>query len=122
MAVGDMKYKFMDLDNNEQEIVIPAEVLRKGKRAGMNNRQTIMKYAYDQGFNVEKPKEVEKKTTSKKRTRKPNETKANLIKVLQESLQAMGETNIINPERQVQVVIDGVTYEFTLVQKRAPKQ
>lgn len=121
MAVGDMKYKFMDLDNNEQEIVIPAEVLRKGKRAGMNNRQTIMKYAYDQGFNVEKPKETEKKTTSK-RTRKPNEIKANLITTLQESLQAMGEVNVINPERQVQVVIDGVTYEFTLVQKRAPKQ
>jgi hypothetical protein len=121
MAVGDMKYKFTDKAGAEQEVEIPAEVLRKGKRAGKTNRQTILEYAADQGFDVDVPQVASKKKTSK-RTRKPNKTKADLIDRLSAAMSDVGEVNIVNPERQVQVVIDGTVFEFTLVQKRAPKQ
>lgn len=123
MAVGDMKYKFTDNTNTEVEIMVPADVLRKGKRAGLTNRETIMKYAFENGYNVDKPAET-KKTTKKgaaKRTRKPNDTKLQLMKTLEEALAGVGETNVVNPERQLQVTIDGKIFEFTLVQKRTPK-
>lgn len=120
MAVGDMKYKFTDLDNEMQEIVIPADVLRKGKRAGKTNRQTIMEYAFEQGFNVPKPEPTTKKTKTK-RTRKPNETKGALMEALRGAMIDLGEVIVVNPERQLQVIIDNTTYEFTLVQKRVQK-
>ena len=124
MAVGDMKYKFTDNTNTEVEIMVPANVLRRGKRAGLTNRETIMKYAFENGYNVDKPAETKKATAKKgaaKRTRKPNDTKLQLMQTLQEALAGVGETNVVNPERQLQVTIDGKIFEFTLVQKRAPK-
>ena len=120
MAVGDMKYKFTDKAGAEQEVMVPAEVLRKGKRAGKTNRQTILEYAADQGFDVDVPKPTPKKTS--KRTRKPNKTKADLIDRLSATLSDVGEVNVVNPERQVQVTIEGTVFEFTLVQKRSQKQ
>jgi hypothetical protein len=120
MAVGDMKYKFTDQAGAEQEVMVPAEVLRKGKRAGKTNRQTILEYAAEQGFDVDVPQATPKKTS--KRTRKPNKTKADLIDRLSATLSDVGEVNVVNPERQVQVTIEGTIFEFTLVQKRSQKQ
>ena len=121
MAVGDMKYKFVDLNGEEQEIVVPAEVLRKGKRAGMTNRETIMKFAFENGYAVQEPQTKKKAKSTTKRTRKPNDKKKMLIDRLADSIGELGSVNIINPERQVQIDIDGTIFEFTLVQKRASK-
>jgi hypothetical protein len=122
MAVGDMKYKFVDNNGEQQEIVVSGEELRAGKRAGKTNRQVLMEKAYSAGYAVDKPEETPKKTTGRGRAHKPNETKADLINRLSDAMQKVGDVNVINPERQLQVVIDGVTFEFTLVQKRAAKK
>lgn len=120
MQVGDLKYKFTDLNGEQQECVIPATEIRSGRRQGLSNKQAIMKYLFENGYAVEKVDvKMEKKT--RKSTRKPNETKAALIKQLQDAMASNGEVVVINPERQLQVVIDGTTYEFTLVQKRGKK-
>lgn len=120
MAVGDMKYKFTDNDGQIQELEIPATVLRSGKHRGLNNRQTIMEYAFKQGFNVDEPK-IEKKnsnTKTKARSRKPNEVKRMIIDKIQDAIQDLGEINVLNSERQIQIEINGNLYEVTLVQKR----
>lgn len=121
MAVGDMIYKFTDLDGVPQELVVPATVLRSGKKRGLSNRETIMEYAFNEGFAVTQPEASPKKTKSTSRKRQPNEKKRLLIERLVQSVSDLGEINVINPERQVQVSLDGQMFEFTLVQKRAPK-
>ena len=120
MVIGGMRYGFTDNNGVEQTIEIPADVIRAGKRAGKTNRQTILEYAAEQGFEVDVPETAAKKMT--KRTRKPNKTKADLIERLAAAMSDAGDVNVINAERQVQVVIDGTVFEFTLVQKRAPKK
>lgn len=121
MAVGDMHYKFIDKDGKTQEVDIPAEVLRKGKREGLSNRETMMRFCADQGFNVDAPKAKSK--SKRKPTRKPDEQKQSIINVLTEAMRMQGnvEINIINAERQFQITIDGNLYEVTLVKKRQPK-
>lgn len=121
MVIGGMRYGFTDNNGVEQTVEIPADVIRAGKRAGKTNRQTILEYAAEQGFEVDVPKTAAKKKTTK-RTRKPNKTKADLIERLAAAMSDAGDVNVVNPERQVQVVIDGTVFEFTLVQKRAPKK
>ena len=124
MAVGDLRYKFTDNSGNPVEIDVPAAVLRAGKKNGFTNRETIINYAYEQGgydvTPIEKKADDKKKTTH--RTRKPNEQKKKLIDILANAMIDEGVVNIINPERQVQVEINGVTFEFTLVQKRTSKK
>lgn len=120
MAVGDMKYKFTDNDGVLQEVEIPAAVLRSGKHRGLTNRQTLMEYAFKQGFNVDEPK-IEKKTpttNTKARSRRPNDTKRAIISKIDDALQELGTTNVLNVERQIQVEIGDNLYEVTLVQKR----
>lgn len=122
MNIGDLKYTFTNLDGAEETVVVPAEVMREGKRAGLNTKLAIQKYLYDLGKIAEDPTEgvdTTKPATQRKRTRKPNDTKAALITAVTNVLATeFGAVNVVNPERQVQVVIDGKTYEFTLVQKR----
>ena len=121
MVIGGMRYGFTDNNGVEQTVEIPADVIRAGKRAGKTNRQTILEYAAEQGFDVDVPETAAKKKTTK-RTRKPNKAKADLIERLAAAMSDAGDVNVVNPERQVQVVIDGTVFEFTLVQKRAPKK
>lgn len=121
MAVGDLKYKFSDNDGTLQEIEVPAAVLRSGKKAGLTNRQTILKYAAEHGFNVDAPKEAATPKKKVSRTRKPDEQKRQIIQIVSDSLGELGEINVVNVERQVQVVIDGETFELTLVKKRKQK-
>ena len=122
MQVGDLKYKFVDLNGEQQECVVPAKAIRSGRRQGLSNKQAIMKYLFENGYAVEKVDvEVEKQKKARKSTRKPNETKANLIEQLRNVMEDNGTVNVINPERQLQVEIDGTVYEFTLVQKRNKK-
>lgn len=118
MAVGDMTYKFTDNDGVAQEVVISAEVLRKGKRRGLTNRQTIMEYAFNEGFAVDQPELTPKETKKTARKRQPNDQKRELINALAAGMSEFGRVDILNPERVVQIVIEDKTFEFTLVQKR----
>ena len=121
MAVGDMHYKFIDKDGQTQEIDIPAKVLRSGKREGLSNRETMMRYCAEQGFNVDAP--AAKSKSKRKVTRKPDEQKQSIINVLANAMEEQGnvEINVINPERQFQITLDNELYEITLVKKRKPK-
>lgn len=123
MNVGDMKYTFTDNAGVEHTAEIPATVLRVGRREGLSNKESIQRYLFEQGYDVDKP--VESATTesagntAKKRTRKPNERKRDLISLLEKALQEEYENvEVVNPERMVRLTSNGTTYEFTLVQKR----
>jgi len=122
MAVGDMHYKFIDKNGETQEVDIPAEVLRKGKREGLSNRETMMRFCAEKGFNVDAPATAKPKAKVK-RTRKPDEQKQSIINVLANAMEEQGnvEINIVNPERQFQITLDNELYEVTLVKKRKPK-
>lgn len=120
MAVGDMHYKFIDKNGETQEIDIPAEVLRKGKREGLSNRETMMRFCAEKGFNVDAPATTKHKAKAK-RTRKPDEQKRAIMKAVSLALEEFGVVDNINPERQVQVQINGEVFELTMVKKRKPK-
>ena len=113
-----MKYKFTDKDGVVQEVEIPANVLRTGKREGLTNKQTILRYIADEGYNVDKPQVEKKPKVQKARNRKPDEQKREIINRVANVLADLGDTTIVNPERQIQVQINGETYELTMVKKR----
>ena len=118
MNPGDLKNTFTDKDGVERTVVIPAEVFRNARRNKISNKVAINNYLAEQGY-LDKT-EVEETTTAKKtRTRKPNDTKRAIIDKLADCMVGeYGEVEITNPERQFRFVIDGKTYEVTLVQKR----
>ena len=122
MAVGDMRYTFTDRQGQEHQVDIPAEVIRKGKRDGLTNRDTIMLYLANHGYMVDAPavasKEKKKKAT---RTRKPDEQKLAIMKAVSLALEEFGVVDNINLERQVRVQINGDVFELTMVKKRKPK-
>lgn len=122
MNVGDMKYTFVDNAGVEHTAEIPATVLRVGRREGLSNKESIQRYLFEQGYDVDKPVESTSESagnTAKKRTRKPNERKRELISLLEKALQEEYENvEVVNPERMVRLTSNGTTYEFTLVQKR----
>lgn len=120
MDIGDVRYKFVDNNGVQQEIVVPAKVLRSGRREGLTNRQSMMKYAAETGYAVTPPQIDPEKKTNKTTTRKRkvNPTKSLLMDKITSCLSELGETEVINTERQTRVKIDGITYEVTLVQKR----
>ena len=122
MAVGDLKYKFIDKNGEQQELEIPASVLRSGKHRGLSNRETIMEYAAEQGYAVDAPEPKETKTNKRNTTRKPDEQKRKLITAIEETLLIFGSINVLNPERQLQVEINGELFEVTLTKKRTPKK
>lgn len=119
MNVGDMKYTYTNREGKEESVVIPKEAIKKGKLNGLSVKDACQQYMYEQGLIDNKPAEGAKKT----RTRKPNPVKRKLINELADLLaDTYGSASIVNEERIVQVEIDGSVYEFTLVQKRKPKQ
>lgn len=123
MNIGDMKYTFTDNAGVEHTAEIPATVLRVGRREGLSNKESIQRYLFEQGYDVDKVESAtteSKGNTAKKRTRKPNEKKRELISLLERALQEEdGSVEVVNPERIVRFLTsDGATYEFTLVQKR----
>ena len=124
MAVGDLKYKFIDKNGEQQELEIPASVLRSGKHRGLSNRETIMEYAAGQGYAVDapEPKKTKTKTSKRNATRKPDEQKRKLITAIEETLSTFGSINVLNPERQLQIEINGELFEVTLTKKRTPKK
>ena len=118
MNPGDLKNTFTDKDGIERTVVIPAEIFRQARRDKISNKVAINNYLAELGY-LDKTAVEETATAKKPRTRKPNDQKASLINQLTEMLvAAYGTVEVVNPERQVRVEIDGKTFEFTLVQKR----
>lgn len=122
MNPGDLKNTFIDKNGVEQTVVIPAEVFRNARREKISNKVAIQRYLADEGY-LDKTavEETAKADTQKRtRTRKPNDTKRGIIDLLSGvAIKEYGEVEITNPERQFRFVIDGKTYEVTLVQKRS---
>lgn len=56
------------------------------------------------------------------RERKPNEDKRLLIDCLQDALKDFDNCEVVNPERQVDFVLNDVHYSVTLTAHRKPKQ
>lgn len=121
MNIGDLRYTFTDKNGQSQVAEIPAEVLRKGRRKGQSNKDTILIYLAEQGFAVDAPKVEQKKRTA--RPRKADKQKQSIINVLVDAMQQQGniKINVINDERQFQFEVDDELYEVTLVKKRKPK-
>lgn len=121
MAVGDMRYTFTDKQGQEHQVDIPAEVIRKGRRDGLSNRDTILLHLANNGYMVDAPAATKKEKKKPTRTRKPDEQKRMIIGMVGQTLSELGEVNILNEERQLQIAINGDLFELTLVKKRKPK-
>lgn len=122
MNPGDLKNTFIDKDGIERTVVIPAEVFKAARREKISNKVAIDRYLAGQGFLDETAVEETAKAKERKpRTRKPNDTKRGIIDLLATTMgneSDVSNLEITNVERQFRFVIDGKTYEVTLVQKR----
>lgn len=121
MNPGDVKYSFTDKDGNPQVVIIPAEIFRTARRNKISNAVAIATFLADQGYKDQSEvEETVKAKQSKIRTRKPNDTKREIMRVLSGAVAAIAENGveIVNEERQLRFTIDGKVYEVTLVQKR----
>lgn len=125
-AVGSMRYSFIDKQGVQQTIDVPADVLRKGKRDGLSNRETCLLYAANKGHMVDIPATAGKETKKKKstRTRKEDSNKKSIIAAIEKHMLGqdfVDRVEVINPENQIQIIIDGSVYELKMVKKRNPK-
>ena len=136
-----MKYTFTTADGGEKTINIADSILAQGKREGLSVRDTIDRYLSDEGYIVD-PTVAELtnkakanginnagKTSSGKRkppTRKPDETKRELIRLFADLLTeteepAIKNVEVTNIERIIAFSIGDDKYEITLSKKRKPK-
>ena len=136
-----MKYTFTTADGGEKTINIADSILAQGKREGLSVRDTIDRYLSDEGYIVDptvaaltnkaKANGINNagKTSSGKRkppTRKPDETKRELIRLLADLLMeteepAIKNVEVTNIERIIAFSIGDDKYEITLSKKRKPK-
>lgn len=122
MNPGDVKYSFTDKNGNPQVVIIPADVFRTARRNKISNAVAIATFLADQGYkDKSEVEETAKSKQSKIRTRKPNDAKREIMRVLSEAVAPIAENGIeiVNEERQLRFTMDGKVYEVTLVQKRA---
>lgn len=66
-------------------------------------------------------KVVDPSGKTKTRERKPNEDKRFLIECLQDTLKDFDDCQIVNPERQIDFTLNGVSYSVTLTAHRKGK-
>lgn len=120
MNPGDLKDTFIDKDGIERTVIIPAEVLKNARREKISNKVAIDRYLATQGYLDETAvEETAKAKAPKQRTRKPNETKREIMEKLASAMTAAyGVVEVTNVERQLRFEIDGTVFEVTLVQKR----
>lgn len=136
-----MKYTFTTAEGAEKTVNIKDEVLAQGKREGLSMRETIDRFLSDEGYIVDptvaaltnKAKEAginnAGRTSSGKRkapTRKPDETKRALIRLLESALaqdieHGVRDVQVTNIERIIAFSIGDDKYELTLSKKRKPK-
>lgn len=124
MNPGDVKYSFTDKNGNPQVVVIPAKVFKEARRNKVSNAVAIATFLAEQGYkDKSEVEETAKSKQAKVRTRKPNNTKREIINLLvdavNEAYDEYGKAEITNPERQFRFEVDGKVYEVTLVQKRS---
>lgn len=122
MNPGDVKYSFTDKNGNPQVVIIPADVFRTARRNKISNAVAIATFLAEQGYKDQSEvEETAKSKQAKTRTRKPNDTKREIMRVLSEAVAPIAENGIeiVNEERQLRFTLDGKVYEVTLVQKRA---
>lgn len=122
MNPGDVKYSFTDKNGNPQVVVIPAKVFKEARRNKVSNAVAIATFLAEQGYKDQSEvEETAKAKQSKARTRKPNDAKREIMRVLADAVGPIAENGIeiVNEERQLRFTLDGKTYEVTLVQKRA---
>ena len=122
MNPGDVKYSFTDKNGNPQVVIIPADVFRTARRNKISNAVAIATFLAEQGYkDKSEVEETAKSKQAKTRTRKPNDTKREIMRVLSEAVAPIAENGIeiVNEERQLRFTLDGKVYEVTLVQKRA---
>lgn len=135
-----MKYTFMNSAGNEQTIKIPDDfIARSCKAYGISKREAIDMYLSDEGYiENETVTELTAKAKGntvrvnsgerKKRERKPDIVKRELIQELSDTLNNEHAANgkiknvrITNVERVISFEIGDDTYELTLSRKRKPK-
>lgn len=122
MNPGDVKYSFTDKNGNPQVVIIPADVFRTARRNKISNAVAIATFLAEQGYkDKSEVEETAKSKQAKTRTRKPNDAKREIMRVLSEAVAPIAENgiDIVNEERQLRFTMDGKVYEVTLVQKRA---
>lgn len=122
MNPGDVKYSFTDKNGNLQVVIIPADVFRTARRNKISNAVAIATFLAEQGYkDKSEVEETAKSKQAKARTRKPNDAKREIMRVLSEAVAPIAENgiDIVNEERQLRFTMDGKVYEITLVQKRA---
>ncbi len=122
MNPGDVKYSFTDKNGNPQVVIIPADVFRTARRNKISNAVAIATFLAEQGYkDKSEVEETAKSKQAKTRTRKPNDAKREIMRVLSEAVAPIAENGIeiVNEERQLRFTMDGKVYEVTLVQKRA---
>ena len=102
-----------------EDIIASDKAIDKGERVYFDLDPETEKQAKKM-INVETHKKSAEKTV---RTRKENPTKASIIAEIAQFLTENGykSVEITNKERQIAFSADGNSYEFTLVQKRKPK-
>lgn len=138
-----MKHTFVTAEGKERTINISDEVLLQGRKEGLSVAETIDRYLSDEGYVVDPTvAELTAKAKAngvnnagrvqgdpKKRkapTRKPDETKRALIRLLDEVLQDAADLHVknvqvTNIERMIAFSIGDDQYEVTLAKKRKPK-
>lgn len=94
-------------DNNDYESDEMKEMAEKAKKNG------LLKVGARQAGPA---------TEKKSRERKPNEDKRFLIDCLFDSLKDFDNCEIVNLERQIDFLLNGVHYSVTLTAHRAPKK
>lgn len=133
-----MKYTFTTENGSEKTITIPDEFIARTRAAyGVTHREAIEMYLSDEGYIVnydvqqltEKAKNVKNIVQSGKKrkvTRKPDQTKRDLISLLEKALQSgecgVQNVQVTNIERIIAFSIGDDNYEVTLSKKRKPKQ
>lgn len=135
------KYTFT-YNGKDKTISIPDEVLTQGRKEKLTTQETIDRYLSDEGYIIDetvaeltaKAKANKVNTAGhvqgeKKRkppTRKPDQTKRDLISKLNAFLADLNEITagpqVINIERMIAFSIGEDDYELTLSKKRKPKK
>lgn len=134
-----VKYTFT-YNGKDKTISIPDEVITQGRKEGLNPTESIERYLSDEGFIVDETvAELTAKAkgngvntaghvqSAKKRkspTRKPDQTKRDLIQSLFQHIDNYGgvvDIEVTNIERVIAFTIGDDRYEVTLSKKRKPK-
>lgn len=97
-----------DDDNSDYESDEMREMAEKAKKNGL--------------LKVSARETVDPNGKKRVRERKPNEDKRLLIDCLQDALKDFDNCEVVNPERQVDFVLNNVYYSVTLTAHRKPKQ